>query len=175
MDDHQSRGKSKKRQWFESRYDQTTPETRSLCKFFSTTGSCRKGINCPFFHDQNVRQTVNQPCRFLFQAPFRCTKGDDCHFCHDLSRFSCPHRFGARHGSCLPFCKFDHTPIQNEEDRMLFVRTYHSFLKDLGDGIADIWKFYLPEPNEKAALQAEIRHNTNNFFYIKPEDRSLLS
>ena len=158
------RGREKKRLWFQSKYDQTTTEKIQICKFFSTSGRCRNGRECPFSHEESGGQTIQQPCRFLIQAPFRCTKGNLCHFSHDLTIFRCPSRFGSKEGACIPFCKFDHSPIVNEKDRMEFARIHRPFLLGLGQSMAEVWEFYLAEHDEIRALSLETRCAPSNFF-----------
>ena len=161
------RGKSKKRAWFESRYSDERSSTPPLCKFFSTSGKCRNGTNCPFSHEQPGNQKLNQPCRFLYQIPYKCSKGDLCHFEHDLSKFKCPHRFGRNEDNCIPLCKFDHTPIRTECEKMMFVRTFHPFLSGLGNEVAELWQFYLREWDEYSLMLSEVRQAPDNFFFTE--------
>jgi hypothetical protein len=163
-------GKEKKRNWFGSRYEESkrmrTAENTPVCKFFSTTGKCRNGTECPYVHSRAQGTTIQQPCRYLYQAPFRCSKGLECHFSHDLHLFKCPHKNLSGGTTCPPFCKFDHDPLITEGERMDFVRTNHSLLARPGMECSDEWKFYLDEFSDEDILRLETRDDQTNFFRI---------
>ena len=165
------RGKERKREWFLSKYgreEDRIAKCRPNCKFFETTGKCRNGETCRFIHDTTnvIPRRIDQPCRFLYTAPFRCGKDQSCHFSHDLSLFPCPHRNVRRGGSCPPFCKFDHKPLHDEASRMAFVRTYHSLLVSLADTVDPSWKFYLHDVSEIDIVKRQVRQSPDNLFNV---------
>lgn len=162
-------GKDKKRMWFESKYGSTKrvrEDSAAICRFFSSSGQCRNGDKCPYVHSRVIGTTIAQPCRYLYQPPYRCLKGLSCHFSHDLSAFKCPHRNIVEGGVCPPFCKFDHDPIDTETARMNFASTYHALLSKPDAQISSLWKFYINEMSEYEVLCLETRDDPTNFFKL---------
>lgn len=164
--------RERKRKWFQEKYSNASGDSsRSQnidCKFFSTTGRCRNGDDCPFNHTRGSvnRIPINQPCRYLYSAPFRCNKDSECHFSHDLSSFPCPHSNTDPEGRCLPLCRFNHSPLVTESDRIRFVEVYHSFLISKKEKMHPRWSFYLSEYPEEQVWGAITRKDAFNFFNV---------
>jgi hypothetical protein len=159
--------RAKKRLWLETKYDlsgEVKEESKVVCRFFSTTGRCRNGLDCEFLHTLGAHAKINQPCRFLFENPIGCSKGDRCHFSHDLGKFKCPYLNAIGPRSCQSICKFDHNPILSESDRMSFAHMYRSFLTERTAGSNSIWRFYFEETSESERLSMFTRREPDNFF-----------
>eukprot|EP01025_Chloroclados_australasicus_P033187 TRINITY_DN3377_c0_g2_i1.p1 TRINITY_DN3377_c0_g2~~TRINITY_DN3377_c0_g2_i1.p1 ORF type:complete len:461 (-),score=34.34 TRINITY_DN3377_c0_g2_i1:2066-3448(-) len=67
-------------------YGPNAPDSRAQvsCHFF-LYGNCRKGQDCPFFHDEAKRNEVHQFDKFIdcrYHLLGRCSKGDKCPFLH---------------------------------------------------------------------------------------------
>ena len=174
--DHQTKpelkGKMKKREWFQSRYNSDNIATercvkqKSVCKFFSSTGRCRNGGECPFAHERLSQSTgkIDQPCRNLYTSSRRCPKEDMCHFSHDLSRYPCPLMNAHKVNTCDGDCGFDHSTIVTETEAMRFVRTYHPFLVGLGEQVNDRWSFYLSDYDESRYNNLASKRNPHTVF-----------
>lgn len=165
--------KDRKRKWFKEKYSQPGDGNQkskpTSCKFFATTGRCRNGDRCTFIHSKasEDKLLINQPCRFLYTVPFRCSKGGSCHFSHDLSSFPCPHLNSGSDNCCVPLCKFNHSPLVNEFDRMRFVETFHSFLQSRDAATPNpTWSFYLKEYSEEDVWNAITRIQPSNYFSV---------
>ena len=159
--------KDRKRKWFDSKYGNTGKGIASTaqCKFFSSSGICRNGDSCQFVHDRLARTPINQPCKYLYQAPFKCSKGDLCHFSHDLKSFPCPLMHIARHMSCSSSCGFDHSPMITESQRLQFMRTFHPAIKEAVESDPESpWAFYLKDRTEEEVLMSTTRYHEHNFF-----------
>jgi hypothetical protein len=159
--------KDRKRKWFDSKYSNAGKGTVSNapCKFFSSSGICRKGDLCQFVHDRLTRTPINQPCKYLYQSPFKCSKGDLCHFSHNLKSFSCPFMHIARGMGCTDSCGFDHSPMTTEAQRLQFMRTFHPAIKEAVEYNPDSpWAFYLKDLTEDEVLVNFTRNHERNFF-----------
>jgi hypothetical protein len=164
--------RERKRKWFREKYslDKETSSSSSnvQCKFFSTSGRCRNGDECPFVHSNCIaeKKKIEQPCRYLYMKPFSCNKGPSCHFSHDLSSFPCPHSNSDPGGQCFPQCKFDHSPLLNESDRMRFVETFHSLLVSKGNQLSPKWSFYLSEYTEEQIWEGLASKSPSSCFNV---------
>jgi len=168
----ESKGKKKKREWFQSRYSsdhiaaERCVKQKSVCKFFSSTGRCRNGGACHFAHERlsNFTEKIDQPCRNLYTGSRKCMKGDLCHFSHDPSRYPCPRMNAHKFNSCEGDCGFDHSTILTETEALQFVRTYHPFLVGLGEEANDRWSFYMSEYDESRYNDLASERNPHTVF-----------
>lgn len=147
----ESSARQRKRKWFESKYGPTSSNSGIedvICKFYASSGSCRNGDSCKFLHQTPASSKITQPCKFLYTPPFRCLKGDHCHFSHECSLFPCPFMNISRGLMCRPSCGFDHSLLVSESQRIAFVKTYHSLLSSLTGPARVAWQFYLNEGND---------------------------
>ena len=170
--DSKLQGKSKKRAWFKSLYS-TDPDSRSIrvktvCKFFSSTGVCREGESCQFVHtkDTEQRQTIDEPCKFLYVGTRGCVKGKNCHFSHELSKFRCPYYFGRKDEECPKGCLFDHRKLESEQERLRFSRMYTVFLNSLGDECNLRWNTYLHDLTELEFWDKQTNKHASNLFHV---------
>jgi hypothetical protein len=165
------RGRQKKRQWFQGKYgeekDDRVIKSQTLCKFFSSTGSCRNGGSCKFTHefdDSNFRRKIDEPCKFLYRPGRWCKKGEDCHFSHDLNKYPCPLAFGPKSRSCPEECAFSHTEPSGESSRIIFAKLYKVFLRTLGEEMDERWRVYMEDMTEEEVLEIRTRKSPPNLF-----------
>ena len=166
------RGREKKREWFNGRYNDDKPgklvRSTPPCRFFSATGNCREGESCRFLHAAGtfVPKVIGEPCKFLYTGNLVCKKGSGCHFSHDVENFPCP-IFARHNGICSSSCQFDHTAITSELAAIQFVRMYQAFLISLGDTVNPRWMFYLKDMTEDDVLESRTNTAVGNPFNIK--------
>lgn len=170
-------GRAKKRKWFQDRYKTEDNKSRTVkqkigCKFFGSTGRCRNGNECPFEHSQELqysytRHIIQEPCKFLYVATQGCSKGNTCHFSHDVGQFKCPTMFGKHHGRCEGRgCQFDHSDFLTESDVMDFARIYKQYILGLGREAHPRWDFYLRDKDESEILKERTRKHSGNLFNV---------
>jgi hypothetical protein len=165
------RGRLKKRKWFQGRYgyesDERVVKSRTVCKFYASTGRCRNGTGCIFLHvdfSDSSGRLIDEPCKFLYTTSHGCKKGDDCHFSHELGKFACPLAFGPKTRRCSENCSFSHTEQHDELSKIAFAKLYKVYLRSLGQDMEESWGFYLDELSETAALESRTRKCALNFF-----------